>query len=53
MKWIAILVFGTAFCCSLVWIDRAERKLTRLQQTTVGVVALAGWLLTVVLGWIA
>ena len=53
MKWLVILTFGAAFYGSLIWIDRAERKLTRLQQTTIGVAVLAGWILTIILGWTA
>ena len=53
MKWLAFLVFSVAFCSSLIWIDRSERNLTRLQRTTIGVTALAGWILTIVLGWTA
>jgi hypothetical protein len=50
MKWPVLILFGAAFCMSLVWIDAAERQLTRPQRTMVGAIALTGWILVIVLG---
>jgi len=50
MKWLVLAVFLPAFVSSLMYLDAAERKLTRSQRTTVGIAALAGWALVLLLG---
>jgi hypothetical protein len=50
MKWLGFLIFCAAFVASLTWIDSDELKLTRAQQSAVGVAALAAWTLMVALG---
>lgn len=50
MKWLVLTFFALALLSSMLWFESAERKFTSLQRTTCGVVALAGWLIVVVLG---
>ena len=46
MKWIAILLFAAAFATTIGWFNATERGLTVPQQSAIGIVAIAGWLLT-------
>lgn len=50
MKWLVLAIFLAAGLSSVLWFESDERKFTSLQQTTLGVVALTGWTLVLVLG---
>jgi hypothetical protein len=50
MKWLVFAIFLAAGFSSVLWFESDERKFTPLQQTALGVIALTGWTLVVVLG---
>ena len=50
MKWLVLGFFFAAGLSSMLWFESNERKYTRSQQTALGVIALTGWTLVVVLG---
>jgi hypothetical protein len=50
MKWLVFTAFLVAFGSSLLWFDAEEGKRTPVQRTTLGVIALIGWSIVVVVG---
>jgi hypothetical protein len=50
MKWLIVVIFGIACVSSVVWYEATERNLSSLQRAAIGVAALAGWALVLVLG---
>jgi hypothetical protein len=50
MKWLVFTAFLVAFGSSLLWFDSDEGKRTPLQKMTLGVIALIGWGIVVVVG---
>jgi hypothetical protein len=50
MKWLVLAAFAPAFVTSLMYLSAGERKLPRSQQMTLGIAALAGWALVLLLG---
>jgi hypothetical protein len=50
MKWIIFALFIGASLASLAWFESAERKYTAGQKSAFGVLAIAAWVLVLVLG---
>jgi len=50
MKWLVFTAFLVAFGSSLLWFDSEEGKRTPVQRMALGVIALIGWSIVVVVG---